>query len=181
LGSDLFGAGDEVESLRFKNLLLPELDFALIFESMEYQKDRDIYFIRIDKDEDLFKSLEYFARTEKLKSGHLSGIGALKECELGFYHLHSKTYDRKMFHDEVELLSLEGNLSRLNDDPFLHIHTVLGGDDFRCFGGHLFSAKVAVTCEVNFRPLDLLIERRPNAAIGLNLLHFCGHHPAQLK
>jgi len=144
---------------------------------MQYQKDNDRYFIRIDKDEDLFKSLETFAATEKLKAGHLSGIGALKNCELGFYHLDSKTYDRKMFESEAELLSLDGNLSSLDGHPFFHIHTVLGGEDFRCYGGHLFSATVAVTCEVNFRPLDIEIERRPNQSIGLNLIHFCGIEP----
>ena len=141
---------------------------------MIYQKDKDRYFLRIDKDESLFLSLETFAREENLKSGHLSGIGALKNCELGFYHLHTKTYDRKMFSQEAELLSLDGNLSILDGKPFFHIHTVLGGEDFKCYGGHLFSADVAVTCEVNFRPLDLEVERRPNAEIGLNLLHFCG-------
>ena len=143
---------------------------------MQYQKDKDRYFVRIDKDEDLFSSLEKFAAEEKLKSGHLSGIGALKDCELGFYHLHSKTYDRKMFSEEAELLSLDGNLSILDGKPFFHIHTVLGGEDFRCYGGHLFSANVAVTCEVNFRPLDIDVERRANDEIGLNLLHFCGIH-----
>lgn len=143
---------------------------------MEYQKDKNHYFIRIDKDENLFACLEKFAAAENLQCGQLSGIGALKECELGFYHLHSKTYDRKLFKEEVELLSLEGNLSLLNGKPFFHIHTVLGAEDFRCFGGHLFAATVAVTCEVQFKPLDIHVERRPNEGIGLNLLHFCGIH-----
>lgn len=140
---------------------------------MQYQKDKDRYFVRIDKDEDLFACLGEFARAEDLKAGHLSGIGALKDCELGFYHLHSKTYDRKLFAEEAELLSLDGNLSLLEDEPFFHIHTVLGGSDFQCYGGHLFSAKVAVTCEVNFRPLDMDIERKANSEIGLNLIQFC--------
>ncbi|NQY99806.1 MAG: DNA-binding protein [Bdellovibrionales bacterium] len=144
---------------------------------MQYFRDGSSYFIRIDKDEDLFKSLESFAEAEELKCGHLSGIGALKDCELGFYHLHEKTYDRKMFKDEAELLSLDGNLSIFDGKPFFHIHTVLGGPDFSCFGGHLFSAKVAVTCEVNFRPLDIEMERQPNSDIGLNLLHFCNINP----
>jgi len=141
---------------------------------VEYLKDQNRYFIRIDKDEDLFKSLEAFAEKEKLKAGHLSGIGALKDTELGFYHLHSKTYDKKMFNDEAELLSLDGNLSILDGKPFFHIHTVLGGSDFNCYGGHLFSAKVAVTCEINFRPLEMDILRKPNSEIGLNLIQFCG-------
>lgn len=141
---------------------------------MEYCQDNEDYFIRLEKDEDLFEQLEKFASSEGLKSGHLSGIGALKNCELGFYHLHKKEYDRKLFESEAELLSLDGNLSFLENKPFFHIHTVLGGEDFRCFGGHLFSAQVAVTCEINFRPLNLNVVRKPNSEIGLNLIQFCG-------
>ena len=144
---------------------------------MEAVRDGDCWFLRIDKDEDLFKSLEDWAAKEGLKSGHLSGIGALKNCELGFYHLADKHYDRKLFPEEAELLSLDGNLSFLDSKPFFHIHTVLGGEDFRAYGGHLFSAVVAVTCEINFRPFNADIIRTKNDEIGLNLLSFCkaGH------
>jgi predicted DNA-binding protein with PD1-like motif len=144
---------------------------------MEAIRDGDCWFLRLDIDEDLFGTLEKWAAKEGLKSGHMSGIGALKDCELGFYHLADKHYDRKMFKDEAELLSLDGNLSFFEGKPFFHIHTVLGGEDFRAYGGHLFSAKVAVTCEINFRPFNADIRRLPNKEIGLNLLSFCkaGH------
>lgn len=141
---------------------------------MEYIKDKDRYFIRLERGENLFTSLETFATKEELTAGHLSGIGALQDCELGFYHLHSKTYDRKMFAAEAELLSLDGNLCFFEGKPFFHIHTVLGGPDFNCYGGHLFAANVAVTCEMNFRPMEAEIIRKPNPEIGLNLIHFCG-------
>ena len=140
---------------------------------MQAVKDGDLWFIRIDKDENLFQSLEQWAAKEKMQSGHLSGIGALKNCELGFYHLAQKHYDRKLFPNEAELLSLEGNLSYLEGKPFFHIHTVLGDENFNAFGGHLFNADVAVTCEINFRPFNSEIIRTHNENIGLNLLSFC--------
>tara|TARA_B100000925_G_scaffold217149_1_gene166146 strand:- start:5339 stop:5770 length:432 start_codon:yes stop_codon:yes gene_type:complete len=141
---------------------------------MNSVNDEKNYFIRLDKDEDLFKGLEKWASENKLKSGHLSGVGALKDIELGFYHLNKKEYERKKFPNEAELLSLEGNLTSLNGKPFFHIHAVLGDEDFRAFGGHLFSAKVAVTCEINFRAFDNICERKENKDIGLNLIRFCG-------
>lgn len=140
---------------------------------MEAIHDNDRWFIRIDKDEDLFSSLESWAAEHDIKAGHLSGIGALKAVELGFYHLSDKTYERKMFPNEAELLSMDGNLSLLDGKPFFHIHAVLGNEKFQAFGGHLFSAKVAVTCEVNFRPFETGVRRLPNEEIGLNLLSFC--------
>ncbi len=140
---------------------------------MKFVKKDNKYLIRLFKDEDLFSCLEEFASTEKLKSGMLKGIGALKEAELGFYHLNEKRYDRKSFNDEYELLSLDGNLSFFNEKPFFHIHTVLGTSDFSCIGGHLFSAKVAVTTELYFFPLDIKVEREMDEEIGLNLLNLC--------
>lgn len=143
---------------------------------MDVVKDNDIWFLRLEKDEDLFLTLEQWAANEGLQSGHLSGIGALKDVELGFYHLEQQHYDRKMFPKEAELLSLEGNLSNLDGKPFFHIHTVLGDENFNAFGGHLFSAKVAVTCEINFRPFNQEVIRSHNKEIGLNLLDFCRIH-----
>lgn len=140
---------------------------------MDAIKDGDLWFLRLDKDENLFSTLEAWAAKEGLQSGHLSGIGALKNCELGFYHLAQKHYDRKLFPNEAELLSLEGNLSSLDGKPFFHIHTVLGDENFNAFGGHLFNADVAVTCEINFRPFHQDIVRTQNESIGLNLLNFC--------
>ncbi len=141
---------------------------------MKYIKKDNKYLIRLFKDEDLITKLEEFASTENLKGGMLKGIGALKDVELGFYHLNEKHYDRKTFNDEYELLSLDGNLSFLNGKPFFHIHTVLGCADFSCVGGHLFSAKVAVTTELYFLPLDIKVEREMDEEIGLNLLNLCG-------
>lgn len=142
---------------------------------MDYQKSGKSYLIRLHKDEPVFSSLEKFCKKEKIQCGTFNGIGALKNCELGFYHLDKKEYERKMFPEEAELLSLVGNVSLLENKPFLHIHTVLGASDFSTYGGHLFSADVAVTAEIIFRPLKLEIHRGFEESIGLNLLQMCGH------
>ena len=139
---------------------------------MEYTGN-ETYFLRIDKDEDLFETILSWAVEHNVTCAHLSGIGALKDVELGFYHLSEKSYERKLFPKEAELLSLEGNISLLDEKPFLHLHAVLGDENFNAFGGHLFSAKVAVTCEVNIRPIPATAKRIPNEEIGLNLLSFC--------
>ena len=140
---------------------------------MESVKDKDVWFLRLDKGEDLFSTLENWAAKEEIKSGHLSGIGALEQSELGAYHLDRKEYDKKVFPDIMELLSLEGNLSFNNGKPFFHIHAVLGDHQYNTFGGHLFSATVAVTCEIHFRVFNHDVIRKPNEKIGLSLLSFC--------
>lgn len=141
---------------------------------MEYTKKDGSYLIRLMKDEDLFLTLEKFAKEEGLTAGHVSGIGALKDIELGFYHLEEKYYQKKKFSEDHELLSLSGNLSLLDGKEFFHLHTVISDDQFQCFGGHLFSAVVAVTVEIYFTPVALPLSRAHDSCIGLNLWNING-------
>lgn len=136
---------------------------------MEYKKVDDIYIIRLMKDEDLFKSLETFAKKEGLTAGHVSGIGALKDVELGYYNLEEKKYYKKVFKEDFELLSMSGNLSLVDNKEFFHLHLVISDHDYQCFGGHCFSANVAVTVEVYFTPVALELNRAFDSCVGLNL------------
>ena len=140
---------------------------------MQVKQGEKGWSVRLDLDDPLFPSLEKIAAENEWESGFIWGLGALKNCELGFYHLHKKEYDRRMFKDEAELLSLVGNLAMLEGKPFFHLHAVLGGSDFKCFGGHLFSADVAVTCELFYTEQDFYAGRVQNDTIGLKHLDFC--------
>lgn len=136
---------------------------------MKYQRDGHLIFAVIDKGEDLFKSLYEIQDKEKFLGAQVSGIGALKNVELGFYHCDEKNYDRTNIESEKELLALNGNFTFNEGKPFFHLHTVLGNEDYTTCGGHLFSAEVAVTCEVYLQVHNMKVERRPNLDIGLNL------------
>lgn len=140
---------------------------------MQYSVDGDVVFIRIDKDEDLFANILQVAQSEGFEAAHISGIGALRDVELGYYRLDKKDYDRAVYSDVVELLSLEGNLSLKDGQRFLHLHAVLGNANFQCFGGHLFKATVGVTCEINCRIYKTAASRELNPQIGLAHLNLC--------
>ncbi len=147
---------------------------------MEYIKSTSgQYLIRLIKDQEIFATLERFALETGVRAGALTGIGALKNIELGFYHLDQKQYERRHFTEEAELLGLTGNVALLEGRPFFHIHAVLGAADFSTYGGHLFSARVAVTVEIHLSPMPLEVSRQYDSAIGLNLLSLCpGQKPA---
>lgn len=130
--------------------------------------------IRMNKDQEIMTALTQWAIDNGHSAGSFQAIGALKEAELGYYHLHSQTYDRKVFKDEMELISLHGNLSLVDGKPFVHIHVSLGDAEFKVWGGHLFNGKVAVTCEIFFRPFKANVYREFNPDIGLK--HLCFIH-----
>ena len=140
---------------------------------MQCLQDGERVFVRLDKGSDLFGSLTEVAASLKWRCAHISGIGALKDTELGFLDTTKKDYIRKVFPDDAELLSLDGNLSYLDDKPFWHIHAVLGDRNFQCFGGHLFQATVAVTAEINVRVFDQQVVRADEPSLGINQLQFC--------
>lgn len=140
---------------------------------MEFVEVKDGYFLRLFKDQFVNAELAQFALDKKIKSAFFHGLGALKNSELGFYHLHKKEYQKELFTDESELLNLTGNISWLEDKPIIHSHVTLGDDKFRAFGGHLFEGQVAVTVEIYLKLFDVKVERRFVEDIGLNLLSFC--------
>ena len=141
---------------------------------MDFIKDQNNYFIRLDRGEEIFSHLMKLAEKEKWYSGHLSGIGAVNDIELGGYIFESKAYKRDTISRDMELVSMNGNLSFVDNKPFFHIHgTLADTKDYKCLGGHFFSLKVAVTCEIIFRPFSKKIVRSPNEEIGINLIDFC--------
>ncbi|OUR96860.1 hypothetical protein A9Q84_11020 [Halobacteriovorax marinus] len=136
---------------------------------MKFKQEGNTIFAVIDKGEDLFASLYEIQKKVGFTGAQVSGIGALKNTEIGFYHCDEKNYDRSVIEAEKELLSLSGNFTFNEGKPFFHLHTVLGNEDYSTCGGHLFSAVVAVTCEVFLQTNSMSIERRPNEEIGLSL------------
>ncbi|EQC51646.1 PPC domain-containing DNA-binding protein [Bacteriovorax sp. DB6_IX] len=105
------------------------------------------YFIRLDRGENVNQTLKKFCRENEIKCARIHGLGALEECELGYYDYHADIYKTKVLEDEFELLSMEGNVSMMDSEPFVHLHVSLSDNEFRSLGGHLFEAKVAVTVE----------------------------------
>lgn len=137
---------------------------------MQLKKLENQIIVCLNKDEKVIETLKQIVVQEKITAGSFKAIGALKEIKLGFYHLETKKYDEKFFEEDHELLSLDGNISRLNGDPVVHCHAVLGNTDFAAVGGHLFEARVAVTCEVFITLAKYNLIRQFTPEIGLNLL-----------
>ena len=115
---------------------------------MNYHKiDEDAYAVRLSQGEDIIASLERFA-AEKNIGGAIWGIGSILWAELGYFDIHGKKYIRKRFDEEMEIVSLMGNITYRDSEPIVHLHTVLGKADYSTIGGHLFAGEVSATCEI---------------------------------
>lgn len=110
----------------------PERTFALIFE----------------RGDAVVSLLERFAADHGLTASRFTAIGAFERVTLGYFDWDRKDYDRLEFDEQLEVLSLMGDLALDAGKPKLHAHAVLGRRDASAIGGHLIEAMVRPTLEV---------------------------------
>jgi predicted DNA-binding protein with PD1-like motif len=73
-----------------------------------------------------------------LAGSSFKAIGALSYAKLGWFNWETKEYDPACVLDEqVELLSLIGDIALREGEPQLHAHVVVGRSDGTAHGGHL--------------------------------------------
>jgi hypothetical protein len=126
--------------------------------------------IILDTDDEILSSLKSFARTEKLTGSSFKAIGALSRVELGWFNWETKKYQVAVkLEEQVELLSLIGDVALKDDEPQVHAHLVVGRADGTAHGGHLLSATVRPTCELILteNPEHLQKQIDPESGIAL--------------
>lgn len=115
---------------------------------MTYQFDGYNYLLRLHKGEQLVVCLTDFVRKQGVAGGWVSGIGGALAAELGFYDLTAQHYRWKQFDELLEIISLQGNIAWVGEEPFLHLHGTFSGADMQTIGGHVKELTVGGTCEI---------------------------------
>jgi uncharacterized protein len=126
------------------------------------------YALIYDIGDEVMENLLAFAREEKLAGSSVSGIGAFSDVTLGYFDWDQKKYVPNLISEQVELVSLLGDISL---DPFgnpaLHIHAVVGKRDGTAYGGHLIAAHVRPTVEMIITESPQHLQREIDSATGL--------------
>ncbi len=137
---------------------------------MIYKKFDEKYLLRFELDDDFQKEFERFVTETNIELGNFEGIGSFKNCELGYYDISTKEFQRKVVSENHEVVSLLGTLSESEGKPYFHTHVTLGDKNFNTKAGHLYKGAVGATLEVVFEKISGSIERKFSDEIGLNLL-----------
>jgi predicted DNA-binding protein with PD1-like motif len=124
--------------------------------------------------EEVLEELVKFASDHDLRSGRFTGLGALSDVVLGFFDLKQKDYKRNKLSEQVEIVSLVGNFSRVGEEPRVHPHIVVARSDGMAFGGHLLSGHVCPTLEISVVETPALLERKVDPMTGLALIRAYG-------
>ena len=114
--------------------------------------------------------LERFAREHTVTAARFTAIGAFREVVVGYFDWEIKEYLRIPIREQVEVLSLVGDIALADGKPKLHAHVVLGKRDGSAHGGHLLEAKVRPTLEVVLTESPAVLVREHDAASGLALI-----------
>lgn len=134
-----------------------------------FKNDREII-IRIEKGEDVIPALTRAVESLNIRTAWIQGIGASSSATFSFFDIKTKEYTSKTFDEPLEIVSLLGNLTYVDDKPFWHIHGTFSDKDFRVYAGHVQNLTVGVTLEIFFSKLSLNLTRSKDEETGLNLL-----------
>ncbi|HWY28633.1 MAG TPA: PPC domain-containing DNA-binding protein, partial [Candidatus Sulfotelmatobacter sp.] len=119
---------------------------------------------------DIIQSLRQFATTKKIGASLLEGIGSLNKVKLGHYDFKTRKYSYETFEDDLEILSLSGNIASMNGAALPHVHVTLGRRDFSVIGGHMDEGSSANMVEIGIWKLPGKLVKAKDDSIGLNVL-----------
>jgi predicted DNA-binding protein with PD1-like motif len=124
----------------------------------------------LEKDEKVVANILKAAGDLGIVGGWVSGLGSVKDAELGYYDLPKRAYLKRRFEEDMELAGALGNIAMAGSERILHLHCSVSGPELISFCGHLFEAKVAVTVEFLLRDFGQRIERADDPSVGLRIL-----------
>jgi uncharacterized protein len=125
----------------------------------------------LDKGDETVSSIESFVRKNGISAAQLTGIGAFSDTVLGFFDWETKSYRKIPVNEQVEVVSLLGDIALGPDGkPALHPHVVVSRADGMAMGGHLLEAHVRPTLEVVLTESPRHLHKRKDGESGLALI-----------
>jgi predicted DNA-binding protein with PD1-like motif len=115
-------------------------------------------------------SLQSFAAEYRLKASQLSAIGAFERAVVAYFDWPSKQFRNIAIEEQVEVLSLTGDITLESQQPKVHAHVVLGKADASAHGGHLIEGHVRPTLEILITELPRHLYRHHDPRSGLALI-----------
>jgi len=139
-------------------------------QQLDDVEGRRSFVLVCDRGDDPMEALAAGAKRFDLSGAALTGIGAFSSVTLGFFDRARRDYTRRVIREQVEVVSLVGNIALDRGEPRVHAHVVLGRSDGSALGGHLLSGSVDPTLEVMIVESPATLRRKIDQATGLALL-----------
>jgi hypothetical protein len=142
----------------------------MTFKVIKDTPEERVYSIVFLKGDELLSGLTDFAIANHVGNAHFTGIGAVSSATLAWLDLPKKIYQAIPVAEQVEVLSLIGDVATFNGKPVVHTHAVLGKHDGTTVGGHVFELNVNPTVEVFLTADTAPLTKRADDESGMKLI-----------
>ena len=130
------------------------------------------YALIFESGDEVMSNLTSFAKENNLHASQFTAIGAFENAELAYFDVDKKKYNSIPVKEQVEVLSLNGDIAIHENKPVVHAHVVLGKADGSTVGGHLKKAVVRPTLEVILNESPSFLQKKIDLETGLALISF---------
>jgi predicted DNA-binding protein with PD1-like motif len=100
----------------------------------------------------------------------MMGLGAVRSVTVSYWNADSQQYETHELEEQMEVISLVGNVALREGEPFAHIHLGLSRRDLSMVGGHFNAAIAHPLLEIWLTPIDATVTRSLDESCGLYLL-----------
>jgi uncharacterized protein len=138
--------------------------------SEDAERAERTYAVVFREGDEAMEGLAKVAAEQGLSAARLTAIGAFRRATVAFFDLDTREYLPIEVDEQVEVLSLVGNVTLAGDEHKVHVHAVLGRRDGSTVGGHLLSGEVRPTLEVILVESPAHLRRHHDEKTGLPLL-----------
>jgi predicted DNA-binding protein with PD1-like motif len=138
------------------------------------QAPQSTFAVVFDKGDEFIAGLTALAKDKKFSASHFTAIGAFQDVVLGYFDRSRKDYKRIPLAEQVEVLSLVGDIALKDGVPKIHAHVVVGKSDGTAHGGHILAATVWPTLELILTESPRHLSRKSDEETGLALIELGG-------
>jgi predicted DNA-binding protein with PD1-like motif len=135
------------------------------------KQGEETFVLIFEHGDEVIASLQQFATQQHITAAHFTALGGLSDIILGYFDRERKNYKHIPLQEQVEVLSLIGDIALKEDgSPQIHAHVVVGDANGLAHGGHIIQAHVWPTLELVLEKAPAHLQRRSDAESGLALI-----------
>lgn len=140
------------------------------YRQIHEEGGRKTFMLVFEPGDEVVSGLTDFAKENDLDAASFTALGAFSDATLGYFDMEKKYYKKIPVEEQVEVLSLVGDIALFEGEPKPHPHVVVGLSDGMTRGGHLLEAHVRPILEVTITESPAHLKRETDPDTGLPLL-----------
>ncbi len=120
--------------------------------------------------EQVLETLNTYRLQHTITAAQFMAIGGFSQVQLAYFNVRTKQYERRDVNEQVEVISLIGNVALMDGKPFVHAHVCVGTTEYQARAGHLGEATVQPMLELFLTQLNGELTREQDLSTGLEKL-----------